>query len=147
MHLSMILPMSGQLSTSSTCISSIVIQPTLHINSLGNLIFSFFLKNFKFGSSFKQQMHVTNKRWNEMWKCEMETVMIWGIFWLHHEAYKKTMNFWLFVFFDTLYDKHNIKTNWIRWTDRGWRIWNELMNDKQARSKLQGVMHSSRDYS
>ena len=26
-------------------------------------------------------MHVTNKRWNEVWKCEMENVMVWGRFW------------------------------------------------------------------
>ena len=31
-------------------------------------------------------MHVTNKRWNEVWKCETENVMIWGRFWVHHEA-------------------------------------------------------------
>ena len=29
-------------------------------------------------------MHVTNKKRNEVWKCEMGNVMIWGRFWVHH---------------------------------------------------------------
>ena len=49
-------------------------------------------------------MHVTKK--DEM-KCEMENVMIWGSFWVHHEADKNSMS----AYSDTLYDKHKIKTN------------------------------------
>ena len=35
---------------------------------------------------------VTNKRWNEVWKCEMENVMIWRRFWVHHEADRNSLN-------------------------------------------------------
>ena len=34
--------------------------------------------------SKNNSMHVTNKGWDEAWKCEMKNVMIWGRFWAFH---------------------------------------------------------------
>ena len=40
----------------------------------------------------------------------MENVMVWGRFWVHHEADKNSMNSCQ-LYSDTLYDKHKIKTS------------------------------------
>ena len=71
-------------------------------------------------------MHVKNKRWNEVWKCEMENVMVWGRFWVHHEADKNSLNF-MSAYSDTLYGKQQIKTSWAdeRIEDEGYGMNNE----------------------
>ena len=41
-------------------------------------------------------MHVTNRGWDEVWKCEMKNVIscnvLRGRLWVHHEADKNSMN-------------------------------------------------------
>ena len=73
-----------------------------------------------------------------MWKCEMENVMIWGKLWVHHETDKNLMNSLQLIPTHTKIkiDKQKIKTNWAdeRIEDMEW-----IMNDKQTRSKFQGV--------
>ena len=54
----------------------------------------------------------------------MENVMIWGRFWVHHEADKNSMNSCQLI---PLYDKYKIKTNWAneRIEDEGYGMNNE----------------------
>ena len=40
---------------------------------------------------------------------------------------------------DTLYDKHKIKTSWADERIEEWKIREWIMNDKQVKSKFQGV--------
>ena len=57
----------------------------------------------------------------------MENVMIWGRFWVHHEADKNSLNSFLSAYSDTLYDKHKIKRSWAdeRIEDEGYGMNNE----------------------
>ena len=50
------------------------------------------LIKFIFFPHWNNSMHVTNKRWDEVWKCELKNVMIWGKFKVHHEADINSMN-------------------------------------------------------
>ena len=78
-------------------------------------------------------MHVKNKKWNEVWKCEMKNVMIMRKILSAPWSWQE-FNEFLSADSDTLYDKHKIKTSWAdeRIEDEGYMEW--IMNDKQVKS-------------
>ena len=79
-------------------------------------------------------MHVTNKRWSEVWKCEMENVVIWGRFWVHHEADRNSLNSCQLIpthYMTNIKLKRVEQMNGSRMKDMEW-----IMNDKQAKIKV-----------
>ena len=91
----------------------------------------------------KDEMKCENVKW------KMENVIIWGRFWVHHEADENAVNSCKLIPTHYIYDKNKIKTSWadrglllldsILFDQRQMKDMEWIMNEKQVGSKFQGV--------
>ena len=108
---------------------------TLLIDALQMTVYpyTYLLTKFNLISSSLKQQHACDKqrmRWEknkQLWKCGKKNFMIWGIFWVPHEADKNSMNLWS-AYSDTLWktSNYNKQMNRSRRKDMKW-----VLNDIQ----------------